>query len=79
MNRDIIQSFEQLKDIFPEITAFPNDNYFLYLNFGFNIDCIFQITKIDEDVLGLCVHCYKEQSVFLNFVKWFYWIFAVTD
>jgi len=79
LNKDIIQSFHQLKDIFPEIIAFSNDTFFLYLNFGFDIDCLFHITKVQEDVLGLYIHCYEENPIFLNFVKWFFWIFAITD
>ena len=67
-----------MKDIFPEIIAYSGDTYFLYLNFGFDLDCMLQITKADDDLMTVYVHCYEEHPVFLNFVKWFFWIFAIS-
>ena len=78
LNKDIIQSFSQLKDIFPEILAFSHDTFFMFLNFGERADCLFHVNKLQDDVLALYIHCYEEDAVFLNFVKWFFWIFAVT-
>lgn len=79
LDKNIIQSFNQLKDIFPEIVTYNSDIYFLYLNFGKNVNALLQFVKLKEDLMTLYIHCYDKQQIFVEFVRWFFWIFSVKE
>lgn len=76
LDKNIIQYFEQLKDIFPEVVCYSSEIYFLNLDFGGGRAALLQLIKLSEDVMTLYVHCYEPDDVFLEFTQWFFWIFS---
>ena len=79
LDKNIIQSFSQLKDIFPDTVGYSTDIHFLFLNFGEGVSALLQLIKLNDDFLTLYIHCYEPNSVFVEFMKWFFWIFSIKD
>lgn len=79
LDKNIVQHFEQLKDIFPEVVGYSPEIYFLFLDFGRGVNALLQLIKLSEDVLTLYVHCFEPSPLFVEFVQWFFWIFSAKD
>lgn len=61
------------------MVSFSADSFYLYLQFEKNIDCIFQVNNESDRFLDIYMHCYQEHFLLLNYVKWFFWIFAISQ
>lgn len=79
LNKDIVESFEHLRKIFPEMVSFSPNTFYLYIKFEKKIDCILQMNNESDEFLDIYVHCYHENFLLLNYVKWFFWIFAISQ
>lgn len=77
LDKNIIQSFELFKHVFPEVVCFSDSVYFLYVRFSPTVDALLELKSANEDVVSLHVHCYEPNDVFVEFAKWFFWIFSV--
>jgi len=76
LDKNILQHFEQLKDIFPEVVGYSPEVYFHYLDFGRGVTALLQLIKLSDDVMTLYIHCFEPSTQFVEFVQWFFWIFS---
>lgn len=79
LDKNIVQYFEQLKDIFPEVVCYSPEIYFLHLDFGDGQAALLQLIKLNEDVMTLYVHCLDSSPLFVEFTQWLFWIFSAKE
>ena len=79
LDKNIIQSFSQFKNVFPEVVCFSDTVYFLYVRFSNEVDALMEFKSVDEDVVSLHVHCFEQNELFVEFARWFFWIFSRKD
>lgn len=76
MNQDILQDFQQFKGILPEIFEVDSGTYFLMLKHDDNEAHLLEITRIDNEAIGIAIFSNGSEKVAVNILRWFYWIFA---
>lgn len=76
LDKDIIDNGYQLKEIFPDLITLDAHCFALFIGIYPDVNCVLQLQLHEPDLIGLSILSEEEHPIFLDIIKWFFWIFA---
>ena len=76
LDRNIVEDVQQLKDIFPDLVSLDQYTQFLLVDIDPGAVCVLKLALVEQDTLRVSIHAERQNDVFAEVLRWFFWVFA---
>lgn len=76
LDQEILQSFYEIHEIFPKMQQIDQNEFIHFLDFGQSDLLLINLIVETPTKLQMIIRGKRPQDVFLEYVRWFKWIFS---